>query len=98
MTPFEFENWRNGHQARVYYDSGQVTNGKIAANGVPPGSYILAFSNGFSRFSRKASRLPSLASSIPNVNRRSSWFLFRSPIQAEEPPHRKGSVDTPWNA
>jgi hypothetical protein len=32
------------------------------------------------------------------VNRRSSWFLFRSPIQAEEPPHRKGSVDTPWNA
>jgi len=53
MTPFEFENWRNGHQARVYYDSGQVTNGEIEVNGIPPGTYILAFSNRTSVFSRK---------------------------------------------
>lgn len=53
MTPFEFENWRNGHQARVYYDSGQVTNGQIEADGIPPGTYILAFSNRTSVLSRK---------------------------------------------
>jgi len=53
MTPLEFENWSNGHQARVYYDSGQVTNGVIEVDAIPPGTYILAFSNRTSVFSRK---------------------------------------------
>jgi hypothetical protein len=53
MTPFEFENWSNGHQARVYYDSGQATNGEIEVDGLPAGTYILAFSNRTSVFSRK---------------------------------------------
>jgi hypothetical protein len=53
MTPFEFENWSNGHEAHVYYNSGKVTNGQIQVDGIPPGTYILAFSNRFAMLSRK---------------------------------------------
>ena len=53
MTPFEFENWSNGHEAHVYYNSGKITNGQIEVDGLPPGLYILAFSNRFALVSRK---------------------------------------------
>lgn len=53
MTPFEFENWKNGHQAQVFYDSGKVTNGEIDVESIPPGLYVLAFSNRFALMSRK---------------------------------------------
>ncbi len=44
----EFENWINGHQARVLYSTGKTTTGKIAVQIFEPGTYILAFSNTFS--------------------------------------------------
>jgi len=52
-TPVEFENWRNGHEARLFYNSGKTTNSEIAVKGLPPGSYVLAFDNRFSALSRK---------------------------------------------
>lgn len=50
----DFINFRNGHQTRVFYNSGKTTVGDISAP-MPNtgGKYILAFSNGFSVFSGK---------------------------------------------
>jgi hypothetical protein len=42
-----FENWKNGHQARVMYQSGKTTVGNINTL-LGPGTYYLAFNNGFS--------------------------------------------------
>lgn len=54
-TEDEFQNWINGHQARIFYASpGKVTNGDIDVKGLPPGRYILAFSNTFSLLANKA--------------------------------------------
>lgn len=53
MTPLEFENWSNGREAHAYYTSGKVSNGEIEVDGIPPGFYILAFSNKFALVSRK---------------------------------------------
>lgn len=50
---FDFENWKNNHETRLFYNSGKVTNGLIAVQGLPPGQYVLAFDNRFSAFSRK---------------------------------------------
>ncbi len=52
-SPFEFENWINGHQAQVLYGTVKATNGTIGVEGIPAGNYILAFSNKFSALSRK---------------------------------------------
>jgi hypothetical protein len=41
------ENWKNGHEARVYYTSGRTTNGRFNVH-LSPGRYVLAFSNKFS--------------------------------------------------
>jgi predicted nucleic acid-binding Zn ribbon protein len=49
----EFENWINGHQARVLYSTGKTTTGKIDVAIMEPGTYILAFSNVFSMFADK---------------------------------------------
>lgn len=49
----EFENWINGHQARVLYSTGKITNGKIDVQITQPGIYILAFSNTFSPLTDK---------------------------------------------
>ncbi len=45
--PTEFENWKNGHQARVFYGTDRTTNGSFNVR-LAPGTYILAFSNAFS--------------------------------------------------
>ena len=45
--PREFENWINGHEARVYYSTGKITNGRIELR-LARGTYIIAFSNKFS--------------------------------------------------
>ena len=42
-----FENWKNGHEARVFYQSGKVTVGNINTSLVR-GTYYLAFDNRFS--------------------------------------------------
>ena len=52
-TPSDFENWKNGHEALLLYNSGKTTNGELDVQGLPVGSYILAFDNRFSAFSRK---------------------------------------------
>ena len=50
--PSEFENWKNGHQARVYYGTQPTTNGSFNVR-LAPGTYILAFSNTFALLSPK---------------------------------------------
>jgi hypothetical protein len=52
-SPLEFQNWINGHQAQAFYSTGKVTNGTINIDDLPPGDYVLAFSNKFSAFTRK---------------------------------------------
>lgn len=48
-----FINWRNGHQASTYYNSGQETVGNINAN-VPSGQTLyLVYDNSFSILSSK---------------------------------------------
>ena len=49
----EFENWVNGHQARLLYSSGKTTNGRIDVPITEPGTYCLGFSNAFSLLSAK---------------------------------------------
>jgi hypothetical protein len=51
--PFEFENWKNNHETRLFYNSGKVTNGVIAVQGLQSGQYVLVFDNRSSTFSRK---------------------------------------------
>lgn len=48
-----FENWRNGHPVRTYYNSGKITVANIRAR-LPEGDYVLVFSNTFSSVSNKA--------------------------------------------
>jgi hypothetical protein len=48
-----FTNWQNGHNARVWYNSGKVTIGTINVT-LPPGHYYLVFSNTFALISNKA--------------------------------------------
>jgi len=48
----EFENWKNGHQAKVYYSTDRVTNGQFTVH-VGPGTYVIALSNTFSALSQK---------------------------------------------
>jgi hypothetical protein len=50
---FDFENWKNGHPTRLFYNSDKVTNGVVAVQDLQPGQYALAFDNRFSAFSRK---------------------------------------------
>lgn len=48
-----FVNWKNGHSADTYYNSGQLTTGELDA-GVPTGETLyLVFDNTFSAFSSK---------------------------------------------
>lgn len=49
----ECENWINGNQASVLYQSGRVTNGHINVNIVESGKYCIGFSNRMSIFSSK---------------------------------------------
>lgn len=49
----EFQNWINGHQARVFYSTDKITNGKLDVGPLAPGRYVLAFNNTFSTFSDK---------------------------------------------
>lgn len=47
-----FENWKNGHQATVFYQSGKTTIGNINVT-LGPGTYYLAFNNKFSLIADK---------------------------------------------
>lgn len=48
-----FANWRSGHSAKAFYDSGKTTIGNIDVQ-VPEGRYFLVFDNRFSVMSNKA--------------------------------------------
>jgi hypothetical protein len=48
-----FENWRNGHKVRTYYNSEKITVANINVN-LPQGEYVLVFDNTFSGLSNKA--------------------------------------------
>jgi hypothetical protein len=39
-----FENWRNGHRVRTYYNSEKITVANINVN-LPQGEYVLVFDN-----------------------------------------------------
>jgi hypothetical protein len=47
-----FENWRNGHRAPTYYNSGRVTVGRFDVR-LRPGKYFLVMNNKFSAVSNK---------------------------------------------
>jgi hypothetical protein len=49
----EFQNWVNGHEAKVFYSTKQITTGKLDVGPLEPGRYVLAFSNTFSAFTDK---------------------------------------------
>ena len=48
-----FENWRNGHKVKTYYNSEKITVANINVN-LAPGEYMLVFDNTFSALSNKA--------------------------------------------
>lgn len=52
-TPFDFENWKNGHPTNVVYASGKVTTAQVNVPTVAPGKYVIALDNRFSAFARK---------------------------------------------
>lgn len=52
MDEDSYINWVNGHQANVFYNSGQITVGKINVS-LKPGKYCLILSNDFSMVSGK---------------------------------------------
>ena len=49
----EFQNWINGHQARVFYSTDKITDGKMDVGPLAPGRHVMAFSNKFSVFADK---------------------------------------------
>jgi hypothetical protein len=49
----EFQNWINGHQAKAFYSTQQITNGKLDVGPLAAGRYVRAFSNKFSAFTDK---------------------------------------------
>jgi hypothetical protein len=54
MEADNFENWKNGHQSRVYYQSGRATIGTVNLVIPHPGTYYFVFNNRFSLLSNKA--------------------------------------------
>jgi hypothetical protein len=53
MDPTAYENFSNGHQVSVYYNSGQVTTESFNVRLPGSGTYYLVYSNRFSTFSSK---------------------------------------------
>jgi predicted nucleic acid-binding Zn ribbon protein len=53
MDVDSFENWKNGHQARAFYQSEKTTVGNINVPINQPGTYYLAFNDRFSLISDK---------------------------------------------
>jgi predicted nucleic acid-binding Zn ribbon protein len=52
-TEEEFQNWVNGHEAKVFYSTAQTTTGNLNIGPLAPGRYVLAFSNRFSLLTDK---------------------------------------------
>ena len=53
MGADSYVNWTNGHQVRVYYNSGQETVGHLSVM-LSPGDYYLVFDNNFSLITPKS--------------------------------------------
>ena len=54
MSSDDFINWKNGHESRVYYQSGKKTIDSSINFNLPSGTYYLIYSNTFSLISNKA--------------------------------------------
>lgn len=55
MDEAGFTNFKNGHNAKTYYNSGRATVGNIHAVVAPRGqNYYVVFNNAFSSFTPKA--------------------------------------------
>jgi hypothetical protein len=48
-----FENWRNGHRVKTYYNSEKITVANVNVN-LPQGEYVLVFDNTYSILTNKA--------------------------------------------
>ena len=53
MDPDSFENWRNGHRVRAYYNSERITVANIDVR-LGEGDYVLVFDNTYSVLTNKA--------------------------------------------
>lgn len=53
MDPDSFENWRNGHRVRTYYNSDRITVANIDVR-LGEGDYVLVFDNTYSVLTHKA--------------------------------------------
>ncbi|HEU4509971.1 MAG TPA: hypothetical protein VFR78_17185 [Pyrinomonadaceae bacterium] len=53
MDPDSFENWRNGHSVRTYYNSDRITVANIDVR-LAEGDYVLVFDNTYSLLTNKA--------------------------------------------
>jgi hypothetical protein len=48
-----FENWRNGHRVKTFYNSEKITVANLNVD-LPPGEYVLVFDNTYSVLTNKA--------------------------------------------
>jgi len=55
-----FVNFKNGHPTGTYYNSGKVTQAKIGAANLAPGTYHLILDNRFSLFTPKAVQIEAI--------------------------------------
>lgn len=53
MDADSYVNWTNGHEVKVFYNSGQVTVGKLSVS-LSQGKYYIVFDNRFSVFTSKS--------------------------------------------
>ena len=53
LDPDSFENWRNGHSVRTYYNSEKITVANINVR-LAEGDYVLVFDNTYSVLTNKA--------------------------------------------
>lgn len=58
LSETDLVNWRNGHPAKAFYNSGKVTTGNLSVN-LPAvaGTYYLVLNNRFSLLARKSVRV-----------------------------------------
>jgi len=59
-----FANLKNGQPSRTYYNSDRVTQAKIEARNLPPGTYYVLLDNRFSLFTPKAVQIEATLSYV----------------------------------
>jgi len=59
-----FANFKNGHPANTYFNSGKVTQAKIGTSPLAPGTYYIMLDNRFSLFTPKAVQIEATLSYV----------------------------------